>query len=281
MWTAPDQVMSEIIVTTLTELGVRSSSGRTALGSKIVRWADVFARGSREGGIMNNAQAPAVLSVHALGKSYGDVPVLRGVSLEVRAGTATAIMGPSGSGKSTLLHCMSGIVKPDSGAILLSGRHIENLGENDRSRLRRESYGFVFQSGQLLPELPAIENVALPLVLNGLSITEAKRTAHGFFAPLGLDGLQDRRPGQMSGGQSQRVAIARALVTKPAVLFADEPTGALDAQTSWEVMRVLRDSAQQIGSALVVVTHDAEVARWCDRTMMMQAGSLVGTQVAA
>ena len=165
---------------------------------------------------MNNAQAPAVLSVHALGKSYGDVPVLRGVSLEVRAGTATAIMGPSGSGKSTLLHCMSGIVKPDSGAILLSGRHIENLGENDRSRLRRESYGFVFQSGQLLPELPAIENVALPLVLNGLSITEAKRTAHGFFAPLGLDGLQDRRPGQMSGGQSQRVAIARALVTKPA-----------------------------------------------------------------
>lgn len=149
---------------------------------------------------MNNAQAPAVLSVHALGKSYGDVPVLRGVSLEVRAGTATAIMGPSGSGKSTLLHCMSGIVKPDSGAILLSGRHIENLGENDRSRLRRESYGFVFQSGQLLPELPAIENVALPLVLNGLSIAEAKRTAHGFFAPLGLDGLQDRRPGQMSGG---------------------------------------------------------------------------------
>ena len=110
---------------------------------------------------------PAVLSVHALGKSYGDVPVLRGVSLEVRAGTATAIMGPFRSGKSTLLHCMSGIVKPDSGAILLSGRHIENLGENDRSRLRRESYGFVFQSGQLLPELPAIENVALPLVLNG------------------------------------------------------------------------------------------------------------------
>jgi putative ABC transport system ATP-binding protein len=176
---------------------------------------------------------------------------------------------------------MSGIVKPDSGAILLSGRHIEHLGENDRSRLRREAYGCVFQSGQLLPELPAIENVALPLVLNGLSIAEAKRTAHGFFAPSGLDGLQDRRPGQMSGGQSPRVAIARALVTKPAVLFADEPTGALDAQTSWEVMRVLRDSAQQIGSALVVVTHDAEVARWCDRTMMMQAGSLVGTQVAA
>ncbi|MER2223068.1 MAG: ATP-binding cassette domain-containing protein, partial [Rhodococcus sp. (in: high G+C Gram-positive bacteria)] len=126
MWTSPDQVMPEIIVTTLTDLGVRSSSGRTVGSSKIVRWADVSARGSREAVFMNNAQSPAVLSVHSLGKSYGNVPVLRGVSLEVRAGTATAIMGPSGSGKSTLLHCMSGIVKPDSGAIMLGGRHIEN-----------------------------------------------------------------------------------------------------------------------------------------------------------
>ncbi|WP_027500016.1 ABC transporter ATP-binding protein [Rhodococcus sp. UNC363MFTsu5.1] len=222
-----------------------------------------------------------VLSVHALGKSFGQAPVLRDVSLEIQAGTATAIMGPSGSGKSTLLHCMSGIVKPDSGAVLLAGQHIQNLGENDRSRLRREAFGFVFQSGQLLPELPAIENVALPLILNGASIRDARATANTFFAPLGLDGLQDRRPGQMSGGQSQRVAIARALATKPSVLFADEPTGALDAQTSWEVMRLLRESAQQIGSALVVVTHDLEVARWCDRTLVMQAGSLVAQQVAA
>ncbi|MFE3292583.1 ABC transporter ATP-binding protein [Rhodococcus sp. NPDC059234] len=222
-----------------------------------------------------------VLSAHAVGKSYGTTAVLRGVTADFHAGTATAIMGPSGSGKSTLLHCLSGIVAPDEGAVLVRGHHIETLGENERSRLRRESFGFVFQSGQLLPELPAIENVALPLILGGATVREAKRKANALFAPLGLDGLEDRRPGQMSGGQAQRVAIARALVTRPAVLFADEPTGALDAQTSWEVMRLLRESAREIGSALVVVTHDVEVSRWCDRTLTMQAGSLVAREVAA
>jgi putative ABC transport system ATP-binding protein len=223
----------------------------------------------------------SVLEMEGVEHAYRRTVALRGVSLTVEAGEVVAVTGPSGCGKSTLLHVAAGMLRPQAGDVRLLGQELSLLDAAERTKLRRRRVGVVLQFGQLVPDLPAIENVALPLILNGASIRDAKATANTFFAPLGLDGLQDRRPGQMSGGQSQRVAIARALATKPSVLFADEPTGALDAQTSWEVMRLLRESAQQIGSALVVVTHDLEVARWCDRTLVMQAGSLVAQQVAA
>ncbi|KAB2347408.1 ABC transporter ATP-binding protein [Actinomadura rudentiformis] len=216
-----------------------------------------------------------VLSGHGLVKRFGPTVALGGVDLAVAAGEAVAIMGPSGSGKSTLLHCLAGIMKPDAGEVLLLGQRIDSLGERRRSELRRTRFGFVFQFGQLLPELPAEENVALPLMLGGVARGEAVRAARGWFGPLGLAGLEGRRPGELSGGQAQRVAIARALVSKPAVVFADEPTGALDQNTGHETMRLLVEATKHNGASLVVVTHDPNVARWCDRTVEVRDGQLL------
>src|SRR5262249_20925975 len=154
---------------------------------------------------------------------------LRGIDIEVARGEILAIMGPSGSGKSTLLHCLAAIIRPDAGTVTFDGARIDDLGEGPRTPLRRRTFGFVFQFGQLVPELPAVENVALPLLLDGIARSEAQARAARLFPQLGLDGLEGRRPGEMSGGQAQRVAIARALVTRPAVVFADEPTGSLDS----------------------------------------------------
>ncbi|MFC6930449.1 ABC transporter ATP-binding protein [Actinomadura yumaensis] len=184
-------------------------------------------------------------------------------------------MGPSGSGKSTLLHCLAGIMKPDAGEVRLLGGRIDALGERRRSALRRSRFGFVFQFGQLLPELPAVENVALPLMLGGTPRRAAVNAARTWFAPLGLGGMEHRRPGELSGGQAQRVAIARALVTAPAVVFADEPTGALDQATGHETMNLLVEATRHNGASLVVVTHDPTVARWCDRTVEVRDGRLV------
>ncbi|MFI0449498.1 ABC transporter ATP-binding protein [Actinomadura sp. 6N118] len=216
-----------------------------------------------------------VLSGHGLAKRFGPTVALGGVDLAVAAGEAVAIMGPSGSGKSTLLHCLAGIMKPDAGEVLLFGQRIDSLGERRRSELRRTRFGFVFQFGQLLPELPAEENVALPLMLGGVPRGEAVRAARGWFGPLGLAGMEGRRPGELSGGQAQRVAIARALVSKPAVVFADEPTGALDQNTGHETMRLLVEATKHNGASLVVVTHDPNVARWCDRTVEVRDGQLL------
>nr|WP_244994308.1 ABC transporter ATP-binding protein [Actinomadura coerulea] len=195
-----------------------------------------------------------------------------GVDLAVGRAEAVAITGPSGSGKSTLLHCLAGIMKPDAGEVHLLGLRIDALGELRRSALRRSRFGFVFQFGQLLPELPAVENVALPLMLNGTPRREAVRAARDWFGPLGLDGLEHRRPGELSGGQAQRVAIARALVPLPAVVFADEPTGALDQATGHDTMRLLVDATRHNGASLVVVTHDPSVAAWCDRVVEVRDG---------
>lgn len=151
---------------------------------------------------------------------------------------------------------------------------VDQLGEPHRSELRRTRFGFVFQSGQLLPELPADENVALPLMLGGMSRRQAVQKAREWFAPLGLAGMEERRPGQLSGGQAQRVAIARALVGSPQVIFADEPTGALDQVTGMEVIDLLVTTTRRQGAALVVVTHDEDVARWCDRTIRVRDGRL-------
>jgi putative ABC transport system ATP-binding protein len=192
------------------------------------------------------------LSARNLVKRYGPVVALGGVTLDLQPGESVAIMGPSGSGKSTLLHCLSGILPPDEGEVTLGHLPVSQLSDAERSRLRRDRFGFVFQDGQLIGELPARENVALP-------------HADEWLARLGLESMVARRPGELSGGQAQRVAIARALVHDPAVIFADEPTGALDQATGHEVMQVLTTTARSAGSTLVVVTHDVHVARWCGR----------------
>ncbi len=217
-----------------------------------------------------------VLAGHGLVKKYGSTTALDGVDVEVRARDSLAIMGPSGSGKSTLLHTLAGIIRPDGGQVLLRGERIDDLGENRLSALRRKRFGFVFQFGQLLPELPAEENVALPLMLEGVPRRTAVERAHRWFAPLGLDGLERRRPGQLSGGQAQRVAIARALVVEPDVVFADEPTGALDQRTSTEVVQLLTFATRETGAALVMVTHDADVAAHCDRILQVRDGRISG-----
>ncbi|MFI6504547.1 ABC transporter ATP-binding protein [Nonomuraea typhae] len=216
-----------------------------------------------------------VLVGTALAKRFGQTVALGGVDIVVRAGEAVAIMGPSGSGKSTLLHCLAGIMKPDSGEVHLQGQRIDAMGERGRSALRRTRFGFVFQFGQLLPELPADENVALPLMLGGLARAQAVRQAREWFAPLGLHGMETRRPGELSGGQAQRVAIARALVTRPAVVFADEPTGALDQNTGHDTMRLLVEATKHNGASLIVVTHDPNVAAACDRTVEVRDGQLL------
>ncbi|GIH78842.1 ABC transporter ATP-binding protein [Planobispora longispora] len=216
-----------------------------------------------------------VLEGFDLVKRFGSTVALDGVGLAVGRGEAVAIMGPSGSGKSTLLHCLAGITRPDTGEVRLLGQRVDAMGERQRSALRRTRFGFVFQFGQLLPELPAEENVALPLMLGGVSRGEAVRRARGWFGPLGLGGMEGRRPGELSGGQAQRVAIARALVTRPAVVFADEPTGALDQTTGHDTMRLLVEATRGNDASLVVVTHDPQVARWCDRTVEVRDGRVL------
>lgn len=217
-----------------------------------------------------------LLSARGLTKTYGPTTALGGVDLDVRGGEAVAIMGASGSGKTTLLHVLAGIVTPDAGTVTLQTRSgarlINDLREAERPRLRREELGFVFQQGLLLPELTALENAALPLLLAGHPREAAEAHAAQWLGALGLSGLEDRRIGQLSGGQAQRVAIARAQVTGARVVFADEPTGALDSATSAEVMTALLDATLRQGHALVVVTHDADVAARCTRTIRLRDG---------
>jgi putative ABC transport system ATP-binding protein len=166
----------------------------------------------------------SLLRGEGLVQRFGLTEALRGVHVEIGHGEVVAVMGPSGSGKSTLLHCLAGIIRRQEGRVTFDGRRIDDLDEADRSRLRRTDFGFVFQFGQLVPELPAVENVALPLMLGGVLRSRAIALAAAMFPRLGLEGLEARRPGEMSGGQAQRVAVARALVTEPKILFADEPT---------------------------------------------------------
>lgn len=223
--------------------------------------------------------APPAIVASALTKTYGPSVALAGVDFHVAPGESVAIMGASGSGKTTLLHCLAGIVAPDSGSVSLATAtgplEITALDEAGRSRLRREAFGFVFQQGLLLPELTAVENVALPLMLTGVDRRAAEQTAAMWLAALGLAGYETRRIGQLSGGQAQRVAIARAQTTGAAVVFADEPTGALDSQTSAEVMDALIRSTTERGRSLVVVTHDETVAARCSRVLRLADGRIV------
>ncbi|MEV7327948.1 ABC transporter ATP-binding protein [Micromonospora sp. NPDC093244] len=204
--------------------------------------------------------------------SFGQTPALRGASVAVDAGEILAIMGPSGSGKSTLLHCLAGILVPHSGEILFDGSRIDTMSETGRSALRRDRFGFVFQFGQLVPELTAVENVALPLLLSGVHRKRALPKASAWFSRLGLDGLEQRRSGELSGGQAQRVALARGLVAEPQVLFADEPTGALDSLTGEQVMDLLVGAAREQGTTVILVTHEARIAAYADREVMVRDG---------
>ncbi len=223
---------------------------------------------------MNTHSAPLIAK--NLVKRYGEQTMaLDGVDLRIEPGESVAIMGPSGSGKTTLLHSLAGVITPTSGDVQWKDREMSSMRDGERTRLRRNDFGFVFQSGGLLPELPCVENVALPLMLQGTSRVEAVNRAMPILAQLGLGGMESRRPGELSGGQAQRVAIARALITTPGVVFADEPTGALDQHTSAEVMEILTSSTRAYGASLVVVTHDPNVARWCSRTVMMQDGKIL------
>jgi putative ABC transport system ATP-binding protein len=215
-----------------------------------------------------------------LRKRFGATEALRGLDVEIGAGEVVAVMGPSGSGKSTLLHCLAGILVPDDGAVTFAGERVDRLGETERSRLRRTRFGFVFQFGQLVPELTAIENVALPLLLDGVDRRDAEARAADWFVRLHLDGLQRRRPGDMSGGQAQRVAIARALVADPAVIFADEPTGSLDSLAGEQVMELLTAAASDTGATVVIVTHEARVAAYAHREVIVRDGRISGSGAA-
>lgn len=216
--------------------------------------------------------APAALEVRDITKSYGADPVLCGISTTVAAGETVAVMGPSGSGKSTLLHCMSGVLVPDRGDVVFGGASMAAMGDAARSALRLREFGFVFQDGQLLPELTARENAALPAILRGENRRDALAAADEMLRALGLGDLIRRRPGEMSGGQAQRVAIARAMAARPKIIFADEPTGALDQATGHEVMQQLTAMVERAGTTLILVTHDPAVANWCRRRIELRDG---------
>jgi putative ABC transport system ATP-binding protein len=211
---------------------------------------------------------------------FGETPALRGANLSVSQGEILAVMGPSGSGKSTLLHCLAGILAPRHGEVSFDGQRLDTMREEQRSRLRRERFGFVFQFGQLVPELTAEENVALPLLLGGTRREEALRVARAWFERLELDGLERHRAGEMSGGQAQRVALARGLVAHPDVLFADEPTGSLDSLTGELVMDLMTGAAREEGTTVVLVTHEPRVAAYADREVIVRDGRVVSTTAA-
>ncbi|MFG2096925.1 ABC transporter ATP-binding protein [Streptomyces sp. NPDC048612] len=225
-----------------------------------------------EGSSPGSAGRCPLLAAEGLTKAYGATPALDGVEFAVHAGEVVAVMGPSGSGKSTLLHCLAGIVRPDTGTVRYGPHTLTALSDARRSALRRTDFGFVFQFGQLVPELTAVENVALPLRLNGARRREAERRAREWLERLEVESVHDRRPGEISGGQGQRIAVARALVTGPRVLFADEPTGALDSLNGERVLTLLTDAARESDAAVVLVTHEARVAAYSDREVVVRDG---------
>lgn len=212
------------------------------------------------------------VEVRGVEHDYGRRPALRGVDLLVAAGETVAVTGPSGSGKSTLLHAASGVLRPAEGEVRLGEHALTSMSEDERSRLRRTEVGVLFQHGQLVEELTLAENVALPLLLERRGRGEAIETARTWLARVGVAEVADERPAEVSGGQAQRAALARALVTRPGVLFADEPTGALDSRAGQAAMELITDIAEEEGLTVVVVTHDARVAAYADREVVLRDG---------
>jgi putative ABC transport system ATP-binding protein len=220
------------------------------------------------------SQNGAVVTGHELTRRYGEgdtaVDALRGVSLDVAPGKLTAVMGPSGSGKSTLMHILAALDRPTSGYVTIAGTRLGQLSDNEVTKLRRKHIGFVFQFFNLLPMLTAEENISLPLSISGTKPDKAEFDE--LLEKVGLADRRSHRPSELSGGQQQRVAIARALVSKPTVVFADEPTGNLDSRTGGQILELLRESVADYGQTLVMVTHDARVAAIADRILFLADG---------
>lgn len=216
-----------------------------------------------------------LFSLRGVTRSFGRTEALRGIDLDIASGEILAIMGPSGSGKSTLLHVLAGVTPPDAGTVNYGDTVINALGEAERARLRLSDFGFVFQFGQLLPDLTAIDNVSLPLLLQGFKRRVALSQARSWLDRLGLADHAQSLPCQLSGGQAQRVAVARALVTGPRVLFADEPTGSLDSLAAENVISLLTEIARSNGTTVVIVTHDSRTASYADREVMLRDGRVV------
>jgi putative ABC transport system ATP-binding protein len=218
-----------------------------------------------------------IVSLSAVTKTYGSggnaITALREVSLELTDGSFTSVMGPSGSGKSTFLHIAAGLDRPTSGSVSLGGVALDELDEDGLSRLRRERVGFVFQSFNLVPSLSATDNITLPLRLGGHKADT--EWLHEIVSRVGLRQRQGHKPGELSGGQQQRVAIARALVSRPAVVFADEPTGALDLRTGKDILGLLREAVDALGQTVVMVTHDPVAASYADEVVFLADGSVV------
>jgi putative ABC transport system ATP-binding protein len=221
-----------------------------------------------------------LLQARGVVKSYGPTHALHGVTLDTAEGEVLAVTGPSGCGKSTLLNCLAGILRPDAGEVHYDGQRLDTASEAARSRLRRTDFGVLFQFGELVPELTAAENVALPLLLSGAGRRESRTTALTWLERLGVDELADARPGTMSGGQQQRCAAARALVTEPRVLFADEPTGALDRLAGERLLGLVTRLARERGMTVVLATHDATVAAYADREIVLRDGTVDPTGTA-
>ncbi|MEW2441395.1 ABC transporter ATP-binding protein [Micromonospora marina] len=212
------------------------------------------------------------LQARGVVRAYGHTPALRGVTLDVAEGEIVAVTGPSGCGKSTLLHCLAGILRPDAGQVTWRGERIDTWSEAARSRLRRTEFGVLFQFGQLVAELTAAENVALPLLLAGTGRRAARTAALAWLDRLGVADVADARPGEMSGGQQQRCALSRALVTEPRVIFADEPTGALDTLAGEQVLTQLVRLAREQSTTVVLVTHEPRIAAYADREVSLRDG---------
>ncbi|MBO0917237.1 ABC transporter ATP-binding protein [Streptomyces sp. NBC_01260] len=219
--------------------------------------------------------APApLITATGLTKRYGRSEALRGASVDLHAGEILAVTGASGSGKSTLLHCLAGIVRPDEGAVAYGSERLDRLPEARLSELRRTDFGVVFQFGQLIPELTVLDNVALPLLLAGSARAEAQQRADAWLERFGVRGQAEMRPGELSGGQSQRAALARALITEPKAVFADEPTGALDSLAGEQVMTALVHACRESGTAVLLITHDAQIAAYADREVWLRDGAV-------
>ena len=213
-----------------------------------------------------------ILSARAVEKSFSRTQALCGVSLELARGEVLAVTGPSGSGKSTLLHCLSGILRPQAGEVVYGGARLDDMPEAPRTRLRRREFGIVLQFGQLVPELTVEQNVALPLLLEGHDRAAATSAARAWLDRLEVLPLGAALPGELSGGEVQRAALARALVTGPQIVFADEPTGALDTVGGDALLKVLLSNARERGASVVLVTHDNRVAAHADREVVLVDG---------